>query len=87
VLGNYVIRCTSGRGKRGGARVITYAKARDGEIWLLVGYVKAKFDKLPTAFLVALRPKFQQPLAKFSLAQQELAVILGCRLLPTPGSA
>lgn len=44
-----------GRGKRGGARVITYAQLRSGEVWLLVGYTKAKFDNLPTDFLVALR--------------------------------
>ncbi len=45
----------SGRGKRGGARVITYAQLEDGQVWLLVGYTKAKFDNLPTEFLVALR--------------------------------
>jgi hypothetical protein len=45
----------SGRGKRGGARVITYAQLDDGEIWLLIGYTKGKFDNLPTKFLVALR--------------------------------
>ena len=44
-----------GRGRRGGARVITYAQLCDGRVWLLVGYTKAKFDNLPTEFLVALR--------------------------------
>ncbi len=49
----------SGRGKRGGARVITYAQLEDGRIWLLVGYAKAKFDNLPTEFLVALRKEIE----------------------------
>lgn len=49
----------SGRGKRGGARVITYAQLDDGQIWLLVGYAKAKFDNLPTEFLVALRKELE----------------------------
>ena len=44
-----------GQGKRGGVRVITYALAEDGQVWLLIGYTKAKFDNLPTEFLVALR--------------------------------
>ena len=49
----------SGRGKRGGARVITYAQLDDGRVWLLVGYAKAKFDNLPTEFLVALRKEIE----------------------------
>ena len=44
-----------GQGKRGGVRVITYALAEDGQVWLLIGYTKAKFDNLPTDFLVTLR--------------------------------
>ena len=44
-----------GSGKSGGARVITYALLEDGEVWLLVGYSKGKFDNLPTKFLVELR--------------------------------
>lgn len=44
-----------GHGKRGGVRIITYAQAKDGHVWLLIGYTKAKFDKLPTEFLVTLR--------------------------------
>ena len=36
-------------------RVITYARAEGGQVWLLIGYTKAKFDKLPTEFLVNLR--------------------------------
>jgi hypothetical protein len=44
----------AGHGKSGGARVI-YFVAEDGTIWLLIVYKKAKFDNLPTSFLVALR--------------------------------
>ncbi len=43
-----------GQGKRGGVRIITYVLAEDGQVWLLIGYTKAKFDNLPTEFLVAL---------------------------------
>lgn len=45
---------TSGRGKRGGARVIYFLKEED-TIWLLIVYTKAKFDKLPTSFLAQLK--------------------------------
>jgi hypothetical protein len=45
---------SSGRGKRGGARVI-YFNAPDETIWLLIVYTKAKFDKLPTDFLAKLK--------------------------------
>lgn len=44
-----------GTGKSGGARVITYYVNQEGRIWLLVGYTKAKFDNLPTDFLLELR--------------------------------
>ena len=37
----------SGRGKRGGARVIYYNQLNDGTVWLLMAYAKAKFDELP----------------------------------------
>ncbi|HEV2836396.1 MAG TPA: hypothetical protein VGW58_13810 [Pyrinomonadaceae bacterium] len=45
---------SSGRGKRGGARVI-YFNESDQTIWLLIVYTKAKFDKLPSAFLAELK--------------------------------
>jgi hypothetical protein len=45
---------SSGRGKRGGARVI-YFNAPDGTIWLLIVYTKARFDQLPTEFLAKLK--------------------------------
>lgn len=44
----------SGRGKRGGARVI-YFIVRDGTIWLLIVYTKVKFDDLPVEFLAQLK--------------------------------
>ena len=45
----------AGMGKRGGARVIYYNQLESGEIWLLMVYVKAKFDNLPMSFLNQLR--------------------------------
>jgi hypothetical protein len=45
---------TSGQGKSGGARVI-YFNANDETIWLLIVYKKAKFDNLPTSFLIELK--------------------------------
>ena len=44
----------SGRGKRGGARVI-YTVAADGVVWLLIVYTKSKFDNLPSDFLAQLK--------------------------------
>lgn len=48
----------AGMGKRGGARVIYYNK-RDGQIWLLIVYAKAKFDNLPTEFLTQLKAEVE----------------------------
>ncbi len=45
---------TAGQGKSGGARVI-YFNAVDEVIWLLIVYKKAKFDNLPTSFLLELK--------------------------------
>lgn len=45
----------AGMGKRGGARVIYFNRLEQGEIWLLMVYVKAKFDNLPASFLSQLR--------------------------------
>lgn len=45
----------AGMGKRGGARVIYFNQLELGEIWLLMVYVKAKFDNLPVSFLNQLR--------------------------------
>lgn len=45
----------AGMGKRGGTRVIYFNQLARGEIWLLMVYVKAKFDNLPVPFLNQLR--------------------------------
>ncbi len=47
-----------GMGKRGGARVVYYNQLTDGRIVLLIAYTKAKFDNLPTEFLLALKKEF-----------------------------
>ena len=44
----------AGEGSGGGARVI-YFIVRDGTIWLLIAYTKAKFDDLPVEFLARLK--------------------------------
>ena len=44
----------AGQGKSAGARVI-YFNAEDETIWLLIVYKKAKFDILPTSFLLELK--------------------------------
>lgn len=49
----------AGMGKRGGARVIYYNQLTDGVIALLMVYTKAKFDNLPTEFLIRLRKEFE----------------------------
>jgi mRNA-degrading endonuclease RelE of RelBE toxin-antitoxin system len=48
----------SGRGKRGGARVIYLWRDARGQVLLLVAYVKAKFDNLPADFLNRLREQY-----------------------------
>jgi len=48
----------AGRGKRGGVRVIYYAKLRDGRIWLLTIYGKGAVDNLPAHLLRALKEEF-----------------------------
>lgn len=41
----------SGRGKRGGLRVIYYAQTRQGQIWMLTLYAKNVMDKIPPGVL------------------------------------
>lgn len=41
-----------GIGKRGGVRVVYYNMLSDGEIILLIGYEKSKYDNLPTELLL-----------------------------------
>jgi len=48
-----------GMGKRGGARVI-YFNGGDGRVWLLIFYVKAKFDNLPAEFLAQLKREVER---------------------------
>lgn len=50
----------SGRGKRGGARVIYYNQLNDGTVWLLMAYTKAKFDNLPSNILRELKNAIHQ---------------------------
>ncbi len=50
----------SGRGKRGGARVIYYNLLQDGTIWLLTVYTKAKLDNLPPDILKELKNAITQ---------------------------
>jgi mRNA-degrading endonuclease RelE of RelBE toxin-antitoxin system len=40
-----------GRGKRGGIRVIYYAKTRDGIIWMLTIYAKNEEENIPAHVL------------------------------------
>ncbi len=48
----------SGRGKRGGARVIYWHRNTLGHVVLLMAYTKAKFDNLPAEFLRRLREQY-----------------------------
>ena len=48
----------SGRGKRGGARVIYLLRSAEGNVVLLIAYTKAKFDNLPADFLRRLREQY-----------------------------
>jgi hypothetical protein len=52
---------SAGQGKRGGARVV-YFNVDDDTIWLLIVYKKAKFDNLPTSFLVQLKQGIEDAL-------------------------
>lgn len=40
-----------GRGKRGGIRVIYYAKTREGVIWMLTIYAKSEEESIPAHVL------------------------------------
>ncbi len=41
----------SGRGKRGGLRVIYYLRLQNGQIWLLTVYAKNVKDAIPASVL------------------------------------
>lgn len=49
----------SGRGKRGGLRVIYYWKNRTGEIWLLSVYAKNEMQDIPLHTLKLLRKEVE----------------------------
>ena len=49
----------AGMGKRGGTRVIYFNHLATGEIALLMVYTKAKFDNVPTDFLMLLKKEFE----------------------------
>lgn len=45
----------SGRGKRGGARVIYYLATEQGEVWLLAAHTKSSTERFSDAFMNELR--------------------------------
>ena len=45
----------SGRGKRGGLRVIYYLRSREGQIWMLTLYAKNVADSIPANVLGKIR--------------------------------
>jgi hypothetical protein len=49
----------AGMGKRGGARVVYFNQLSEGVIALLMVYTKAKFDNLPTEFLLRLKQELE----------------------------
>ncbi|MFZ5622220.1 MAG: transcriptional regulator [Pseudomonadota bacterium] len=49
----------SGRGKRGGLRVIYYWKTRAGEIWLLTLYAKNEAEDIPLNVLRQLQQEIE----------------------------
>jgi mRNA-degrading endonuclease RelE of RelBE toxin-antitoxin system len=49
----------SGRGKRGGLRVIYYWRSRAGQIWLLTVYAKNEAATIPAAVLRELRREIE----------------------------
>lgn len=51
----------SGRGKRGGIRVIYYVRRNDGEIWLLTLYAKNETNSIPVHILRAIREEIDTP--------------------------
>ena len=45
----------SGRGKRGGVRIIYYARSKQGEIWMLTLYSKNVADNIPAHILIKIK--------------------------------
>lgn len=48
----------TGKGKRGGVRVICYAKLRDGRIWLLTIYGNGATGNIPGHLLKAMKEEY-----------------------------
>lgn len=51
----------TGMGKRGGVRVIYFARLRLGELVLLTIYAKAKFDNIPSNVARAMKEAYESP--------------------------
>lgn len=51
----------AGMGKRGGLRVIYFARLKQGELVLLTIYAKAKFDNIPAEVARALKDAYEKP--------------------------
>ncbi len=49
-----------GRGKRGGIRVIYYAKTRDGIIWMLTIYAKNEAENIPAHVLRKIKEEIDE---------------------------
>ena len=49
-----------GRGKRGGIRVIYYAKLRQGQIWMLTLYAKNVADNIPIHVLRRIKEEIDE---------------------------
>jgi len=50
----------SGRGKRGGLRIIYYWLREDGQIWLLTVYAKNEAENIPSLVLKRLRKEIEK---------------------------
>jgi hypothetical protein len=51
---------TPSRGKRGGVRVIYFNRLANGEIWLLLIYVKSERENIPTHILRQIREEIER---------------------------
>jgi mRNA-degrading endonuclease RelE of RelBE toxin-antitoxin system len=49
----------SGRGKRGGLRVVYYWRSRQGEVWLLTIYAKNESQNIPAYILKRIKEKIE----------------------------
>ena len=51
----------SGRGKRGGLRVIYYLRSREGQIWMLTMYAKNVTENIPVKVLKKIKEEIDGP--------------------------